>query len=661
MIFLKKAHSVGLVIFKKLEALFYNSMIKRFFSKHKVIILFLIFALLIRLPWLYTTVHKDEGQIGYVAWRWLSGENLYTELNDNKPLLLYVIYSLPILLFGNTVIPIRILNDLFFLVSIIFFFKLVENIFSKKTALFSALFYTVFMSVPVFEGYFALSEPLLMPFLIISVYSLERYFSTRKCYLLFMASLFASISILIKHQAVFIFLFMASTFFIYKEKNKVRKILSIISIPAAITVFLLIFYNKTLFYFLKINWSTFQSSIGVAAGYRHYSFNLIIILEGSLLFLFSILGLVKVFQSKKNKQDLFFLSWLIFALLFSLIPPAYGRYYIFLIPPLAVFSGISMGYFIKDYKNKKILLLLALVFLIATCALVTKQFPNSKLDTEHFKYGWAYLDSYEQQKGLADYVKSTTSPKDEIFVFGWEPSVYWMSERMPPKSLGFSFREALFDWSYLGRVLVNQDDLKQVIILGDYPTLFLNDDFFFNNKRIYGADVYEINAYTDRCYLALTFKDRDDTLCDLISTPVYKHMCYAVLNKNLDKCYKINFLPGRDECLFFVASEKQDIKICNLIRDVDLLTFCTSRLRNEFNHTACANFFTAPARCVRYYAIFKKDTKECDNLSSTDDMLICKALISSDEAYCEGIHDGSVRSYCIAYTTSDASYCLQKG
>ncbi|MDP2907263.1 MAG: hypothetical protein Q8O03_04960 [Nanoarchaeota archaeon] len=339
----------------------------------------------------------------------------------------------------------------------------------------------------------------------------------------------------------------------------------------------------------------------------------------------------------------------------------------FLIPPMAVFSGIGINYFIENYKNKKILLLLALVLFIATCILVIKQFPNSRMDTNQFKYGFAFLNSYEQQKGLADYVKATTNPTDEILVFGWEPSLYWMSERMPPKSLGFSFKERLFNWSYLERVLIKQNNLKRVIFLGDFVSLLSSNDFLFNEKKIHGASIYNVNTDVDPCYLILASKDKNESLCDIISTPIYKHTCYAKLNKNLDECYEINSLLGREECLFFVASEKQDLKICNLIKDEDLITFCTSRLKKEFNHTACNNFFTsyynknhASLRCLRYYATFKNDTRECDNLASIDDALFCKALVSPDKTYCEGIHDNRIRAYCMAYSTSDASYCLNK-
>lgn len=466
----------------------------RSLSKYKIVLLLLLLALLLRLPWLYTIVHKDEGQIGYVAWRWMSGEHLYSELNDNKPPLLYVIYSIPILFFGNSIIPIRIWSNIFFLISIIFFFKLMEHAFSKKTASLSTLFYTVFMSIPAFEGYFALSEIFLTPFLMISIYSIVRYVSIKKTYLILVSSTCATISALIKHQSVFIFFVLISAFFLYKEKNKTKKIMFFILTPLAVLVFMCLFYNTSLYYFLRITWLTFfKSPFGLAAGYRYYPYNLTILAEGSILFLFSMMGLLRFIKSKKEKKTYFFLSWLFFAALFALIPPAYGRYYLFLIPPLAVFAGIGLNYSIDNYFNKKIFIALVAVLSLITGTLVANHFPDSNLNMGHFQYKYSGLESYDQQKRIAEYVKTTTKPADEIFVLDWEPVIYWMSERTPPKDLGFSQNPAWMDPSRLRWALEKQKNLKLVIFTRDLS--FLEDYFYFltNKKVIHGVIVYEMS------------------------------------------------------------------------------------------------------------------------------------------------------------------------
>jgi len=463
-------------------------------SKYKVILLLLLLALFLRLPWLYTVVHKDEGQMGYVAWRWASGERLYTEVIDNKPPLVYAIYSCSILLFGNTIIPIRILSNIFFLISVLFFFKIVGHSLPKKIANMSTLFYVVFMSLPAFEGYFALSEIFLLPFLTASIYFTLRYSLTRKSCFMFISSVCATISVLIKHQSVFIFFVLVCMFFLYKEGSKVKKIALFSLIPLAVLIFTYVFYKNDLYSFLQASWVTFfKSHSGFASGYRPYQYNIPILAEGSLLLLFSIIGLLKFAKLKKEVKNLLFLCWLFFATFFAFIPPAHGRYFLFLIPPMAVFAGIGLEYSISNYFNKKLFITLVAILLLITGTLVANHFPNSNLNMGHFQYGYSSLKSYNQQKKISEYVKTNTNTEDKIFVFDWEPVIYWMSERTPPKSLGFSQNLAWRDPSRLRWDLEKQKDLKLVIFIRDIS--FLEDYFYFlaNKKVVYGIPVYEVS------------------------------------------------------------------------------------------------------------------------------------------------------------------------
>lgn len=641
-------------------------MIKKKFLKHKAIIFLLVLALLLRFPWLYTTIEKDEGQFGYVAWRWMSGDSLYTELTDNKPPLLYILYSIPILLFGNGIIPIRILNNLLFLVSIIFFFKFIKNFFSKKIAIFSILFYIVFMNIPVFEGYLAMSESLLTPFLIMSVYFFERYISTKRIYFIFISSIFALISLLIKQQAIFIFLLLISGLFIYKERNKIKKTFFIILIPT-IAILSIFFLDNQLFPNLfRRTWAELTlSSMGFASGYEHYGYNLLIIIEGSVLFLFFIIGLIKMFRSKRKERDYFLISWLFLASLFALVPPAYGHYYIFLIPPLAIFAGIGIIYSINTSQNKKLFALLTTALLLFTGALVIGHFPDSSLDTKYLRYGWSSLENYDQQIELAKFIKDTTKPTDEIFIFEWEPVIYWLSERLPPKSMGFSYSPRLAEWSYLRDILRKQKNLTKVIFLYEYEGIEEYFDFLSNKKIVYGVTVYEKNTNIDYCYLNLAYKTQDKSICGFISTSFLKQYCSALLSLDFYSCYNITRSTIRDRCLASIALEKKDNNICNRIKNKDFFDFCNSRLKGDLDYTSCVNSLGleygekgAEYMCRRDYAIsINGDIRQCDYIKDFDASFLCKERVTSDKTYCENISDKWIYASCMADATLDIDYC----
>lgn len=403
--------------------------IKRFISKNKVLLLLILLALLLRIPWLYTTIERDEGVFGYSTWRMLSGDKNYLEMWDVKPPFLHLLYAIPLYFFGNSIIPVRIFNNILFLISIVFFFKLVESFFLKRTACFSTLFYAVFMNVRIFQGYLALSESFLTPFLIISIYLFKKYTESKKYYLLISCSIFATASIFIKLQSIFIYLLLTSGVFIYKGGYKIRKIL-IITSPLLLVGLIIFFVNDALILnLLQLTWQRiFHQSIEHFSGYRPFGYNWVIFLEGSLLWLFSLIGIIKVLKSKFEKDTFFIFSWSILAFIFTIIPPAYGHYYTFSIPPLSIFAGIGARYVIISKQNKKLFFTLVIVLIILTLWLIIN--PSSKLGLDSYHWRVSSLKSYDQQVFLSKYIKNITSPEDKILIWGWEPSIYWLSERM---------------------------------------------------------------------------------------------------------------------------------------------------------------------------------------------------------------------------------------
>jgi hypothetical protein len=637
-------------------------MVKRFLLKHRTIIILLFLALLLRFPWLYSAIEQDEGQFGYITWRWMSGDGLYTDLIDNKPPLLYTIYYAPIFFFGNSIIPVRVLNNLLFLVSVIFFFELTKNWFTRKIAFFSTLFYTIFMNIPPFEGYLAMSESLLMPFLILSVYCFEKYISTRKEHLIFASSFFASLSLLIKQQAVFIFFLLIGGLFIYEEKNKIRKIIFVIFVPLVIIILVMHLLESRLFLdLLQLTWIELtQSPMGFASGYMPFEYNFRILLAGSGLFLFSAVGLIKILRSVKKEREYFLVLWLSLASLFTLIPPAYGHYYLFLIPPGAIFAGIGVVYSIKAQQNKRLFILLIIILLLVTELVVLNNLPNSNLGIKWLEHRSSSLESYNQQIRFAEFIKNSTNSTDEIFISGWEPTVYWLSERLPFGGVRASYHPKLN--SLAG--LKNQGNLTLVIFFDDSENVTKHYDFLSDETIIYGVKVYNKKVYYDPCYLNIVRQNRDKNICEFVSAPL-KPWCFAYASLNVYNCYNITNPVIMDECFTTIALEKKDGNICNLVRNADFLNYCESRLKEGFNYTACINSFSlaegkkwAEYTCRIYYARFVDDIHQCDYIKNSDKSSLCKERVTSNQVYCENILDIDTYAYCMADATLDANYCM---
>ena len=151
-------------------------------SKSKLILIsIIVVSFIVRILWLLTPVVRDEGAVGYVAMVWAKGILPYqAPMAGVNPPLAYLMYLIPSVFFGNNIIPIRILNDALFMVSIIAIYLIAKDWFGQRTGLLSAALYGIFMSAPIFETHLAIPSSLALPFAVFSVYSLNVWFKNRK-------------------------------------------------------------------------------------------------------------------------------------------------------------------------------------------------------------------------------------------------------------------------------------------------------------------------------------------------------------------------------------------------------------------------------------------------------------------------------------------------
>src|SRR2546427_10622159 len=121
-----------------------------------------------RLFWLTATIERDEGAFAYVAWTWLRGGLPYVDAATYAGPVVYVLYAIPMVLVGNTILGIRILNDILFLLSIIVVYRLGSRWWGRSAGVAAGFFYVFFMCRPAAGGPLAMSASLLTPFLPLS-------------------------------------------------------------------------------------------------------------------------------------------------------------------------------------------------------------------------------------------------------------------------------------------------------------------------------------------------------------------------------------------------------------------------------------------------------------------------------------------------------------
>lgn len=105
----------------------------------------------LRMLWIKTPVVRDEGVSGYVAMVWSQGLSPYSyPMASVNPPIAYLIYLIPSQLFGNTIMPERMINNALFVVSIAVLYLIARDWYGEKVGLVSAFFYGIFMNAPIF-------------------------------------------------------------------------------------------------------------------------------------------------------------------------------------------------------------------------------------------------------------------------------------------------------------------------------------------------------------------------------------------------------------------------------------------------------------------------------------------------------------------------------
>ncbi|MFB0544684.1 MAG: ArnT family glycosyltransferase, partial [Asgard group archaeon] len=143
-------------------------------------------------------IERDEGAMAIIALQWIKGFPPYIYSLNNAGPLAYLIYASSTYMFGSNIIPIRMINNILFFLSVFALFLVVVQLFGKKVALYSSFFYGVFMSAPIDEGQLSLTSSLSASFIVFSIYFCWKYFNNNSEKELFKASFLFSCAFLIK-------------------------------------------------------------------------------------------------------------------------------------------------------------------------------------------------------------------------------------------------------------------------------------------------------------------------------------------------------------------------------------------------------------------------------------------------------------------------------
>ncbi len=417
------------------------------------------FFFLLRLPSLFEPYwYGDEGIYQVLGNAMNQDRLLYRDIWDNKPPLLYFVYSL----FNSDQFWVRLFSLMVGALTVIAFYFLAKKLFEKErivwitTALFALLF-----GLPLLEGNIANAENFMLLPIIAAGYlvlqSLEYKIPASpagrrntKYLILFSSGALLGIAFLFKIVAVFdfgallVFLILADSSFSFKNLLKRKTlILEIEKVTGFVIGFILpiiltaavFLFNGALSYFIK---AVLFSNVGYV-GYG----NNFIIPQGFLLLKLVILGLFcwLLYTKRKSLSFPLMFVWLWFA--FSLFNAFFSQrpYTHYLLTLLPAFC-LLIGFFLFDKKRQRFtLLVLALTFIIVIKSFwFFAKFPfyytNFILFLTNQKSVSSYHAFFDKKTPidymLAEYIKLHTNPEDSIFIWGNNPQVYKLADKLPP-------------------------------------------------------------------------------------------------------------------------------------------------------------------------------------------------------------------------------------
>ncbi len=416
----------------------------KFLFKYKYWIFLWLLFLILRLPSLFEPYwYGDEGIYLTLGQGIRKGLVLYQQIHDNKPPSLYYLAAIAKTVFGFRFILLFVMA---LTVSVFYLFS--KKFLSEKLSKISLVLFVILTSIPLIEGNIANAEIFMLLPTILGFYF---FLNSKKNIHYLISGILLGLAFTIKIP-VFIEAFFLIFYLLIIHLSDLRKSLFHYFIrPFLLGIGFLIpmFIYSIYFYFLNVfspflqsallqnfsyisSWNTGNQVSSVSSGG---------IIQRFIILLVSIFIISLLYFKKVIKKDQFlFIGWFfvcLFGILLSTRP--YPHYLIQIIPP---FCLIIINFFIKKNYLFKVISFLSLFFLFFIIKKYNFYFyPNLsyyqnfyshltdfKTSSEYLTYFGSNVLATHQ---ISDYITQNTSANDYLFIWGDEPYIYALSDRLP--------------------------------------------------------------------------------------------------------------------------------------------------------------------------------------------------------------------------------------
>jgi len=472
--------------------------------------------------------YGDEGIYEVIGRALNHGELLYRDIWDNKPPFLYVTYAL----FDGNQSSVKFLSLIVGALSLILFYFLAQKVLnSQRASIITTFLFLILLGTPILEGNIANAENFtILPILIAGflIYNLTSIHETKIKkektssifnLKIFVVGLLIGIAFLYKIVAIFDFaafflFFILSNLSPHFSLSLIRKAHKyrlwnkrlIFDLLSMILGFVLPLLFTILYFFSQHALHIFfQSVFSDNVSYVAWQNTFLGISQGLLILKFVILivSLAIIVWKRKalSKPTLFIFLWLIFSLFnafFSERP--YTHYALVLLPSFCLLTGLL---FIKQTNKKRAGIF---IYIAVIASIVFVQFkPNISWSYRYYVNIISFLtgkESTEQYQiffdpkvprdyAVASFIKDNTSSSQQVFIWGNNPQIYILSDKIPPGKYTVAYHIIQNNAFRQTQQMLIQTKPKYVIVLKETQPLPFVLPLYIMRYNLAGTTIYE--------------------------------------------------------------------------------------------------------------------------------------------------------------------------
>jgi 4-amino-4-deoxy-L-arabinose transferase-like glycosyltransferase len=457
--------------------------------------------------------YGDEGIYQVIGMALREGRVLYSEIWDNKPPILYLIYAI----FNSDQFLVRLASLIAGAAAVLVFYLLAIKLFKSIFARFlSTAFFALMFATPLLEGNIANAENFMLLPITAAFYLAVASSSKNRFIFTFVAGILISIAFLIKIVAVFDAAALFVTLFIFRFfegthltlKNVYKQMKDIINgleqetvlaagfiFPIVLTVLYFLF-QETLPDFLR---AVFFQNVGYV-GYGNFLLFPMGFLYFKLILLFFSVLLIIRYRKIFGKSGTLILIWLAFSIfnaLFSQRP--YTHYLLVMLPSFS----LLLGYAIDNRKLLKVTLplLIIVVFLVLTVFRLNFKnivpyyenylsFISNRKSVESYQ---AFFDrNTPRDYALSDFIKSKTSPNEYVYLWSDSAQIYVLAGKLPPGRYTVAYHVTFYpDAIRETKKAIDAKNVKYIIQTKEGPEIQQFLDNYELKYRLDGVNIYE--------------------------------------------------------------------------------------------------------------------------------------------------------------------------